>query len=1052
MDAEQLRIQADLRGLLDGDVHCDPLSAQMYASDASIYEVRPLGVIYPRHRQDVVKVVEYAIEHSIPIFPRGAGSGVAGQSLGPGLVLDFTVYMRRVGTPDLETKTIRVQPGVSIAELNRSVEKHGLLFGPDPATRSVSTIGSAIAVNTSGSHWPVYGSASDSVEGLEVVLADGQLVDLAKHPWRSPSLPGNVAGQLACEIGQFLHSHSQLIEQHSPRGLLHTCGYRIGEVLSDDYVDLARLQANAEGTLSVITEAKLRLFPMAPCRGVVLLFFDRLETAATAALEARRDRVAACDLMDRRLLEIARETDRSYASLLPRGSEAMLLIEHQGENPIEVRKRLVSLANRIARKAPKTISSRITTDKQERDLCWRLPRRVVARLYRLKGMSRPLPFIDDISIPPERLPEFITALQGILQSRQIVATIFAHAAHGQIQVRPFMNLADEKDIAALQDIAEAVFELVLQTGGIVSGENAIGLSRSWFARRQMGELYNVARRVKEIFDPNGLLNPGKLITDAPQRVHDNLRPIPASDQHSDQEYGGAFTTRRVDQAVQKDKAVASPLGLGRQISGSAQLVGKTTATASQQVDAEQNLEDRGGEPFQGNEVESTSSKFLPILDWEQESSLALTTRSCNGCGRCRTDSRNERMCPMYRALRREDASPRSKANLLRGVLTGNLDLNVLETEPAKQVADLCFQCQQCRVECPAEVDIPKLVTEMKAQYVASHGLRMSDVLLSRLDVLASLASRFPNLANWALGNEHMRWLLEKATGIAQSRRLPRIDKQSFLRWAARRRLNRPKRSGGRKVLFFVDQYVNWHNPLLGRALVEVLQHHKIEVYIPASQTLSWISKIAMGDIHRAKKLMRSNVRLLSEAVHQGYTILSVEPSATLALTREYINLDDCEETRLIAENTQDACSYLWNLHQTNDLELDFRPVPQNILYHQPCHLKVLDPQMSGYRLLRMIPGLSVEFADQGCSGMAGTFGMKRANFRTSIRIGLPLMNRMEDSSIRLGATECTACKLQMEQRTVKPTLHPVALMAYAYGLLPEVAEWMQHRNEGLLVR
>jgi Fe-S oxidoreductase len=212
-----------------------------------------------------------------------------------------------------------------------------------------------------------------------------------------------------------------------------------------------------------------------------------------------------------------------------------------------------------------------------------------------------------------------------------------------------------------------------------------------------------------------------------------------------------------------------------------------------------------------------------------------------------------------------------------------------------------------------------------------------------------------------------------------------------------------------------------------------------------------MAMIASGDVTRARKLVNTNIRLLAEAVRQGYDIVTTEPSAALCLTQEYPHLLDNEDTRLIAAHTHEACSYLWAMHKQNQLELDFKPMSMSVMYHEPCHSRVLDSQHAALNLMRLIPGLQVQTADAGCSGMAGTFGLMRKNFRTSIRIGWPLLSTMKGTSAQFGATECTACKLQMEQATTKPTVHPIAVLAYAYGKMPQFAGWFSSRNEGIVI-
>ena len=1021
MDPEQIRIQADLRGLIDGDVHCDPLYTQMYASDASIYEMRPLGVARPRSTRDVSELVKYCRENDLGIFGRGGGSGLAGQSLGRGLVVDFSRYMRRIHAP--RDGRVRVQSGVVQADLNRAIGYHDLLFGPDPATRSVSSIGSMLSVDAAGSHFPMYGSAGDCVESMQVVLADGQVVELSSHDWSEPVVadeenPERISvPQLAQSTGVLLQQSSALLLRPPWGDVARGCGYRVEKVLDGERVNLARLFCGAEGTLGLITEATLRCTPIPPVRGLILLFFNRLETAARAALDFGKEQVAACDLMDRRLLEIARETEPVYETIIPRGAEAMLLVELQGDEALSVRNRLMSLLQRIQKRGKNVISYRITTDRTERNLLWRLARRVIPRLYKLKGNMRPLPFVEDLSVPAKRLPDFMKEVQNVLKAERVTATIFAHAIHGQVDIRPFLDLANPEHQIRLSRLSELLFEKVAEFTGCVSGEHALGLSRAAWAEKQLGPRLELCRKIKREFDPTSVFNPGKFLSPTPPNVNEHLRPVP--------------------QFLNRQKSFATGA-----------TVPESGLPDTARLDAKNGI---NGDASMQEEMHAEKVDLPVLLEWNENESLAFASRACNGCGRCRTSAKAERMCPMFRVHKGEEASPRAKANLLRGLLTGRLEKEHLESDELKAVADLCFNCHQCRSECPANVNIPKLVIEAKAQHAASHGLRLSDRLLNRVDVLASMGSRFPRIANWCLSNTTMRWLLEKSVGIAQGRKLPRVAKRSFLNWANRQKLNRPNRSAGRKVLFFVDQYVNWHNPLIGRAVVEVLRHQNVDVYVPTNQTPSWMAMIASGDIQRAKKLVRANIKLLADAVRQGYEIVTSEPSAALCLQQEYRSLVDDEDTQLIAEHTSEICGYLWDMHRVNELELDLKPVNMSIVYHEPCHARVLNSEGPALNLLKLIPALQVQNADVGCSGMAGTFGLQRKNFRTSIRIGWGLISTMKETAAQFGTTECTACKLQMEQATSKPTVHPVALMAYAYGIMPQLGAWFTSRNDQTLV-
>jgi Fe-S oxidoreductase len=453
----------------------------------------------------------------------------------------------------------------------------------------------------------------------------------------------------------------------------------------------------------------------------------------------------------------------------------------------------------------------------------------------------------------------------------------------------------------------------------------------------------------------------------------------------------------------------------------------------------------------GEAVPGGVSKKIPLqLIWDEQS-IENTARSCNGCGRCRTEWSIERMCPIFRIAPREEASPRAKGNLMRAMLTGSLDQEVFATDALKSIADLCVNCHQCRLECPAEVDIPKLMIECKAQYVATNGLKPSEWLLTRPDILATYASSFATVANWAIGNRPMRWLLEKFAGIAQGRKLPRMAIRNFIRIAHRRKLCRPTRGTGTKVLYFADVFATWYDVQLAESLVAVLEHNGIEVYVPPRPLHAGMAAVSAGATDAAKRLAAGNVKLLADAVRQGYHIVTTEPSTALCLTQEYLNLLDDDDVRLVAKNTSEACNYLWKLHQKGELKLDFSPIDAVMGYHQPCHQRALNVGSPGHNLVRLIPGLVVRHMDHGCSGMAGTYGLKRKNYRNSLRIGWNLISALRDPAIQCGTTECSACKIQMEQGTTKPTLHPLKLIAHAYGLMPDVARLLAARGEELIV-
>ena len=1035
MDPERARIQADLSGQLEGEVRCDSTFLQMYASDASIYEMVPLGVVRPAGTEDVVACVKYAEENNISLIPRGGGSNVSGACVGKGLILDFSYSMRR--TQAVGRDTVTVQPGVVLGDLNRQLKPHGHFFAPDPSTRNVTTVGGTLAMNSLGSHWISYGSPRENVMQLKVVLANGEIVefDSNQNIATTNAVPQLRAQLYAGRVNRILAKNEELIAQSRPDTQQNHAGYNLFDLQQGKQTDLTRLFVGSEGTLGIIVEAVLNTRPLPKHRGVALLFSDRLDSAAKAAVEIGKMGVAACDLLDRRLLSLAREIKPEFQRLIPGDAEAMLLVEFQAPDNKTLRSKLDHLVTRIQKRKKLAYDARIATQKEQRDLYWRIVRRIVPTLYRLRGDRRAVPFVEDIGINPAKLPEFLQSVHKILNDNEVTASIFSHTPQGTVHIHPFLNLSDKDEVAKMHRLANQLFEKVLQFDGTISGSHGDGISRTWFLRRQYGRLFNVFSEVKTVFDPKSIFNPGKIVDHPHYGLSDNIRPVIVSDQF----LGRQIANNGSAQNTASDNGTAIEETSARQ-AGSTSAAGTGLAPQPKTV----------GKASSAGSILASLPVLEPELNW-QLPQIAMAARNCNGCGRCRTGTNNERMCPVFRLAPKEESSPRAKANLMRGVVTGQLDPKVLATDEFKQIADLCVNCHQCRIECPANVDIPKLMVEAKAQYNKENGMKISDWLLARLDWLLRVAGRTPNLTNRLIQSRSSRWMLDKVVGIAQGRKLPRFSNTNFLRWAQRHKLHRPSKRQTRKIVYFVDAYANWNDVELGQAFVKVLQHNGIDVLVPGSQNLSGMSLISEGSIVRAKRLAQKNIELLAEWVRQGYKVVATEPAAALALTHEYSNLLDDPDAELVAKNTMDATSFLLQLHLAGDLELDFKPVNAAIGYHLPCHQRALGEEVPAIKLLNLIPGLQVELIEKGCSGMAGTFGIKRKNYLRSLRIGFALINAMRSTDIIAGTTECSTCKIQMEQGTTKPTIHPIKIIAMAYGLMPELEDLFSRRSGDLVV-
>lgn len=1073
MPPQPERIAEDLRGQIAGEVLSDELTRQLYANDASQYELKPVVVVRPRVTADVAATARYATKEGLPIHARGGASGTAGGCLGEGIVIDFSRYMRRILSN--QKGFVTVQAGLIHAELNRKLFPSGQQFAPDPSTTEVTTLGGMAAVDASGSHRPAYGSMRDHVVGMKVVMADGVTIRLGQGPGKA--IKRNKASEdktsdrvedpnrvmaLSRSVGELVLSRQALIREQMPHGCANVSGYALDHILSGDSVsgprreakrqaeaDLTQLLIGSEGTLGLITELTLKTTPLPKATSTLLLTFTSLDRAANAVQAILPLDVAACDLLDRRHIGLARELDPRYELLLSGAAEAILCIELIGEDESELNGKLHQLLQ-VVQNLGLTAEAFVAESEEDRVLYRDLRERFVATMHGLKGVRRAVTGVEAIALPPAALPQFFSRMQDILKRRQVTASVFGHVAHGQLHIRPLLDVTSPGDMRKLEALASDLYDTVWLLGGTMSGSYGDGLSRTPFASRQHGPLVNVFREVKRLFDPEGILNPGKVVPAPGGRMTRHTRPQRLG------AYGGTAEDSLRDPA---------PLqSLERDVKGSA-------VSPAKSPPAESTTSDTNGDGPVGSLVDLQ-------LSWSPEEILQAS-RSCNGCGACRSVEPGGRMCPVFRFSPREEASPRAKANLLRGVLTGRLEPGILLKEETKQVADLCVNCHMCRLDCPAEVDIPKLMLEAKAAYVKTNGLTISGSLSMRLDMVAWWLSMTPRLANRMFKTGWVRWMLEKTIGLAAGRKIPSISDRPYLKLAAGRRLHlpagkakkrklkgesneqdsnaspdnlsqipakiatqtKPTEKASEKVLYFVDTYANYFDTDLAIAFERVVRRHGVEFYAPTDQHHSGMSMISQGAVDVARKFAERNVSMLAEAVRQGYQIVATEPSAVLALTHEYLHLmPDDEDAALVAEHTQEACHYLWRRHLQSKLHLDMQPLPLRVAYHVPCHVRALGIGTPSENLLRLIPELRARRLDKGCSGMAGTFGLSRKNYRSSLRAGLPMLSALRTGEYQIGATECGACRTQMEQSSPIGTLHPIKLLAASYGVMPELYE------------
>jgi FAD/FMN-containing dehydrogenase/Fe-S oxidoreductase len=967
------RIQDDLHGFFKGEILFDDLSRQLYSTDASIFQVKPAGVVSPRDEDDVCQLVRYAQEQGIALIARGAGSGLAGESLGAGLIVDLSKHFRRIVA--IGSDTVRVQPGVTLAALNAELAATGRRFAVDSASGNVCTLGGMLANNASGARAIKHGYTRDHVQSLRAVLDNGDAVSIGQSMSPSSTDAPPRLHDILTALVLLLNRKRDLIASCKPRTTFNRLGYQLAGVLKEQTLDLPRLLVGSEGTLALFTEATLRTVPLPGGRCLLLVNVASLERAILAVPRILASAPSACELLDRRLLSLAKGGESGIVGkLISPATEAVLLIEFETDSPQEAQRRANALAQQLLAD-PAVLQTTVATERAEQEAVWQIREAALPSLYGMRGGAQPIAYVEDVAVPIEALHEYMRRVQDIMQEHETTASFLVHAGAGQVHTRPFLDLQKPDDVSTLWSIAEEIHVLALELGGTVSTQHGTGLARTPWVARQVGPLYPVFRQLKAIFDPKAIFNPGKIVDPDPNLA---IRPL------------------------------------------------------------------RGLAPM--------SQPLLPLrLHW-QPNEVALEANHCNGCGECRTEAPRRRMCPIFRATHAEEATPRAKANMLRHLLQNQADGLQISSEEVRNVADLCVHCKMCATECPAHINIPKLMLEAKAANVAEHGLNGGDWFFARLENMLRWGSSLSFLANVALRSRTGRWLLDKLVGLSAERRMPLFAARSFLARAKRRGWTRKPNGARPIVLYFVDLYANYMEPQIAEATVAVLHHHGFDVFIPPDQGGSGLEALVHGEVELAREIAQKNLRHLVEAARADWPIICSEPSAAMMLKQDYLDLLDEDDAREVAARTVELTAFLWQLHQEGRLRTDFRPLEFNLGHHVPCHLKALHGPVAGPELLKLIPKLHLQTIDVGCSGMAGTFGMRSVNYELSRRSGESMLNELKRSEHHFGSTECSSCRMQMEDATNKRTLHPVQYLALAYGLMPKVEDRLKAPMLELVLR
>ncbi|WP_134671458.1 FAD-binding and (Fe-S)-binding domain-containing protein [Halorussus marinus] len=965
----------DLRAACDGAVRFDEYTQILYATDGSVYQARPAGVVFPTDAGDVRAAMSVAADHGAPVLPRGAGSSLAGQSVGPGcVVLDCSRHMDAILDVDPDAERATVQPGVVQDDLDARLAEHGLKFAPDPASSNRATVGGGIGNNSTGAHSVRYGITDAYVESCEAVLADGTRIRAREVVLDGPEWEAIVArddreARVYRTVRGLVEDNAEEIDARYPELKRSVSGYNLHKCVYENdagerCLNLAKLFVGAEGTLGVVVEATLSLVSVPEETALGLYCFSDLVEAMAAVPDALDLDPSAVELMDEAVFRLARESSEyaAYAEPIPADAAAALMVEFDSEGHDDLEAAVADAAVEFVDSGA-AFDALGAHDDAEQARLWKLRKAAIPLLMSMEGDPKPYPFIEDASVPPEELAEYVQGFMGVLEAHDTSAAYFAHAGSGTLHIRPVLNLKDDEGIQKMQSIAEDVTSLVLDHRGSFSGEHGDGLARTQFNPKLYGpELWTAFKELKTAFDPDWRLNPGKVVfRESPADVGPDADRGVGADMREHLRYGPAY--------------------------------------ASLEPSTEQEFSEEGG--------------FSHLVEL------------CNGCGTCRqTDS--DVMCPSYRGMDEEIATTRGRANMLRAAISGELPPEEIFTERfQREVLDLCLGCKGCQSDCPTGVDLAKLKAEVKHRYHEREGAGLRERLFAEADRLLRVGSALAPVSNWLANAPGTGLIAEKVAGVARERDLPEFADQSFASWFGSRGGPRiaPEDAVDRVVLV-PDTFTNYVYPETGRAAVAVLEAAGVRVAVP-DLAPSGRAAYSEGFLDLARERAEANVGALAPRVREGWSVCYVEPSDAAMTRDEYLDLIDDPDADRLARNAYGVCEYL---DRESALDrLDFEAPDDRLAYHGHCNQKALGTDGHAAEVLRRA-GYEVEAVDSGCCGMAGSFGYRAEHYDLSQSIAGLLGDQLRDADADAVVAPGASCRTQLADR--RPA-HPIERLATA---------------------
>lgn len=963
-----------LKSTLEGDLFWDKSIRVIYATDASIYRELPAAVAFPRNDHDIRKLVEFARDHQLSLIPRTAGTSLAGQVVGPGIVVDVSRYMNRVIEVNAAEHFAWVEPGVILDELNRQLADQKLFFGPETSTANRCMIGGMLGNNACGLHSLVYGSTRDHTLAVQAVLSDGSVAefsDLNREAFEQKCQGNSLENSIYQEINQIISDPVNRKEIRDgypdPEVPRRNTGYALDLLLdtapftdNGKLFNMCKLLGGSEGTLVFFTAIKLNLVELPPAhKALICAHFTSLVDSLNANLVALRHSPTAVELMDHVVLDSTKtnHTQKANRFFLVGEPQTILIIEFaeksREELDIKIKETIQDLISQGLGYAYPIIRG------PDIKKVWDLRKAGLGSLANIPGDQKPVTVIEDIAVPVSRQTEYVLEMEDLFARHGMTCVYHAHVGTGELHLRPNLNLKDPGDVERFKMIAAETLPIVKKYRGSLSGEHGDGRLRAAMIPLLLGEHnYQLINRIKNVFDPDNLFNPGK-ITQAPP----------------------------MDQFLRNEPGLPTP-------------------------------------------------EIATYQDFSATLGVVRAAEKCNGSGDCRKSPQaGGSMCPSYQATLDEKNSTRARANILREYLNQPTVKNPFDHPEIFEILDLCLSCKACKSECPSSVDMAKLKAEFLQHWYDAHGMSLRTRLIAYLPVLYRYAQPFSRMVNGFMQSAPFAGAFKRVVGFHPGRSMPPLARQSLNAWTNRNLLtiNSSERDQKGFVYLFADEFTNHQDASIGIKAIKLLTKLGYDVRM-AGRTLSGRTFISKGLLRKARSIARKNVSLYQNLVSEKHPLIGIEPSAILGFRDEFPDLvgnDRRQQAIQLGDNSLLIEEFLEREMKAGRISMDnFTLENRRVLLHGHCQQKAVASTSSTLYVLNFPKNYECAEIPSGCCGMAGAFGFEKEHFELSMKVGelvlFPAVRAADEPTLICASG--TSCRHQILDGTGKRALHPVEIL------------------------